>query len=102
MLVITGTIKLHSVDEFERVKGVLIGRAIKSRADAGNIDYVFAQSIEDPSEIRLMEKWQDEDSLNAHLQIPDDEFNAVIGAAKLERALVVSHEVIDQRTLLDR
>jgi quinol monooxygenase YgiN len=56
MIVITGIIKLESENELARVKEALIRRAIRSRADAGNIDYVFAQSLEDPTEIRLTEK----------------------------------------------
>ena len=102
MLVITGTIKLKSIEEFERVKTLLAGRTEKSRVDVGNIDYVFSQSIEDPTEIRLIEKWESEDALNAHLQIPDDEFSAVIGSAKLQSAAVVSYEVTSERTLLER
>ncbi|MFT4561543.1 MAG: quinol monooxygenase YgiN [Gammaproteobacteria bacterium] len=102
MIVITGTIKLESVDELERVKAALIRRAVRSRADAGNIDYVFSQSLEDPTEIRLTEKWEDETTLNAHLKIPDEEFGVIITTAKIERAIVVSSEVTAEKELLNR
>jgi quinol monooxygenase YgiN len=102
MIVITGTIKLESVDELERVKEALIRRAVRSRADAGNIGYVFSQSLEDPTEIRLTEKWEDETTLNAHLKIPDDEFGTIITTAKIERAIVVSSEVTAEKELLNR
>ncbi|MFT4583829.1 MAG: quinol monooxygenase YgiN [Gammaproteobacteria bacterium] len=102
MIVITGIIKLESENELARVKEALIRRAIRSRADAGNIDYVFAQSLEDPTEIRLTEKWEDEATLNAHLKIPDEEFGVIITTAKIERAVVVSSEVSSERELLNR
>ena len=102
MLIITGTIKVESEQELARVKDALIRRAERSRTDEGNIDYVFAQNLEDPTEIRLTEKWQSEATLNAHLQIPDEEFSAIIGSAKILRAVVSASEVTSERELLNR
>lgn len=102
MLIINGTIKLESVDEVDRVSAALVRRAGRSRADAGNIDYVFTRNLEDPTEIRLFEKWTDEASLDAHLQQPDEEFNAILATAKIERAVVVASDVAGERELLNR
>ncbi|MFT7129148.1 MAG: quinol monooxygenase YgiN, partial [Gammaproteobacteria bacterium] len=70
MLIITGIIKASSETELNRVKNALINRAVRSRQDEGNIDYAFSVNIEDPTEIRLTEKWESEALLNAHLAIP--------------------------------
>ena len=102
MLIITGTIRVESEEELTRVKDALIRRAKKSRKDAGNIDYVFAQNLEDPTEIRLTEKWVSEASLNAHLQIVDEEFSAVISSAKIKSAVVISYDASGERELLNR
>ncbi len=102
MLIITGIIKTSSEQELEQVKSALIKRAVKSRQDKGNIDYAFSVNIEDPTEIRLTEKWESEELLNAHLQIPDEEFSAVVGAASIESAVVVSNEVTGEKQLLNR
>ena len=102
MLIITGTIRLESEAELERVEGALSRRAQRSRSDAGNIDYVFARSLEDPCEIRLVEKWEDEASLNAHLALPDEEFNDVIANARIERAIVTAHDASNERELMKR
>mgnify|MGYP001191211439 CR=1 FL=1 len=91
MLIITGTIK-----------DALMRRAQRSRADEGNMDYVFSQNLEDPTEIRLTEKWESEATLTAHLQISDDEFAEVVGSAKIESAVVTSNEVTKERELLNR
>ena len=53
MILITGTIKVETAAELERVKDALIRRAKRSRQDTGNIDYVFSTSLEDPLEVRL-------------------------------------------------
>jgi len=102
MLIVTGIIKTESLEELERVKGALVSRAVKSRGDEGCIAYTFSVNLEDSTEIMLTEKWESEESLNAHLQIPDEEFSSVIGTAKIERAIVVSHEVTSGKELLNR
>jgi len=102
MLIITGTIKLESEDEFARVRAALVRRAERSRADEGNLDYVFTQNLEDPTEIRLVEKWISEELLNAHLQQPDEEFNNIIATAKIDSAVVVASDINGERELLRR
>ncbi|WP_299491090.1 antibiotic biosynthesis monooxygenase [Acaryochloris sp. IP29b_bin.137] len=102
MIIITGKIKVQSSEELVRVKDALIRRAQKSRSDPGNVEYIFSQNIEDPSELILTEKWADVASLQEHLKIPDEEFSKIIGSALIERAVVTSHEVSAERTLLER
>lgn len=102
MIVVTGTIELKTAEELDRVKSTLIRRAEKSRADAGNVDYVFSVNLENPLQIRLVEYWESEDLLNAHLMVPDDEFNVVIANAKIESAIVDLHEIATSRELLRR
>jgi quinol monooxygenase YgiN len=102
MIIITGTIKLESVAETQRVLPALVGRAGRSRQDVGNIEYVFSQNIEDPTEIQLTEKWDNEASLNAHLKIPDEEFGELMTTAKIKRAVVVSYEATNERELMKR
>jgi|TARA_B110000881_G_scaffold40727_1_gene33212 hypothetical protein len=58
MIIVTGTVKFESLDEVEQVTKVLIGRAQRSREDAGCINYNFSKDLEDPMEICLTEKWQ--------------------------------------------
>ncbi len=102
MIIISGTIKLESEQELARVKQALLRRAARSRADDGNIDYVFTQNLEDPTELRLIETWESEALLTAHLQIPDEEFGEVMSSARIERAEVVSYEAGNKRVLMSR
>jgi quinol monooxygenase YgiN len=102
MILITGTIKVESADELARLQDALIRRAKRSRADEGNIDYVFSANVEDPLEIRLFEAWESEETLNAHLQVPDAEFSDIIANARLESAVVVLNEVSAHRDMLRR
>lgn len=102
MLIILGTIRLESAAEAERLIPALERRAVRSRRDDGNIDYVFARNIEQPAEICLIEKWTSEACLNAHLQRADEEFDRVLAGAKIERAVVVASNIAGERELLRR
>ena len=102
MIIVTGTIKLESLDEFERVKQALINRAQRSRQDAGCIEYGFSQNLENPTEVNLTEKWESAELLQAHLEIVDEEFNTLMGTAKISQAIVVSNEAGEDRVLMER
>ncbi len=102
MIIVTGSIKLESVEEFESARQALMNRAQRSRADAGCIDYAFSENLEDPTEIRLTEKWENAELLQAHLEILDEEFNAVMATAKISTANIVSNEAGENRGLMQR
>ena len=102
MIIVTGIIEVESATELERVKDALIRRANNSRADEGNLEYVFSVSLENPLQIRLVETWQNEALLDAHLMVPDEEFNDMIATAKITLAIVDMHEVSASRELLRR
>ncbi len=102
MIIVTGIIEVSSPEEIERVRTVLIRRAEKSRADEGCLDYVFSIAVDNPREIRLFEVWESEELLNAHLLVPDEEFNQMLAGAALTSARVVMHDVTASRELMSR
>ena len=100
MIIVSGSIKFASVEELENAKQALKDRAARSREDAGCIDYVFSQSLEDPAQIILSEKWESDELLKAHLIIPDEEFGALMATAKIASAIVVSSESGKEQILM--
>ena len=102
MIIVTGTVNFESVDEVEQVTAALINRAQRSRKDAGCVCYSFSKNLEDPTEICLAEKWESAELLQAHLEIVDEEFNALLGTAKITRAIVISNEASEDRVLMER
>jgi quinol monooxygenase YgiN len=102
MLIVSGTIRVKSSAEITKLSDALARRAARSRSDEGCIDYVFSVSLEDACEVRLHEVWESEAALQAHLQIPDEEFSNVMATAQIESALVVASEVSGQRELTRR
>ena len=102
MILVTGTIKFESEQEAKNVSEALIGRAQRSRKDAGCIAYVFSQNLEDSSEIILTEKWESAELLQAHLEIPDEEFGKLLSTAKIATATIVSNESAEEKVLMQR
>ena len=102
MVIVLGTIKMASEHEARRVRSGLITRAKKSRADAGNLEYVFSLNVEDPTEVCLTEVWETDELLKAHLAIPDAEFSTMLATAKIERARVVAYDGSNERVLMSR
>ena len=102
MIIITGTIKAKSETELLSVREALIARTERSRKDSGNIEYAFSQDLVDPGLIHLIEKWEDEASLQAHLEIPDEEFSQLMTRVSIESALVTSYEGIHEKVLMSR
>jgi quinol monooxygenase YgiN len=102
MIIVTGTVNFESLDEVEQVTQALIGRAQRSRKDAGCAGYSFSKNLEDPTQICLIEKWKSAELLQAHLEIVDEEFDTLLSTAKITRALVVSNEASADRVLMER
>ena len=65
MLIITGTMNVPDGRE-DDMKAACATMARASRAEKGCHVYAFWQSIEDPTQFRVYEEWQDMDSLKAH------------------------------------
>ena len=102
MIIVSGSIKFESVEELENANQALVDRAVRSREDAGCIDYVFSQNLEDTAQIHLTEKWENDDLLKAHLAIPDEEFGALMATAKIAPAIVISSESDEEQILMQR
>lgn len=97
MVIIIGKFKLESASDFDKIRGALIRRAVRSKADAGNITYEFSQSIDDPTEI-----WENEESLEAHLRVPDEEFSNLLATTRIVTATVSSYSASNERVLMER
>ena len=102
VILITGTILLESEQELLEVREALVRRARRSRNDDGCIDYQFSVSLDNAREIRLIELWESDEKLQAHLAVPDPEFAEVIGRGKIETAEVDAHVVTSSREMLRR
>ena len=102
MRVITGRFIVDSASEVARVRDALVGRVERSRGHAGCIDYQFAQSLVDPCEILLVDKWASQGDLDAHMAIPDTEFSEVLATARIRSLHIFVCEAGEERVMMER
>ena len=65
VLLIVGTVRLPA-GALELARPIMARMIAASRAEAGCLEYAYAQDIEDPGLIRVSELWTDRPALDAH------------------------------------
>lgn len=65
MLLIVGTVRLPP-ENLERAKPVMGAMVQASRAEAGCLEYVYAEDLFVPGLIHVKERWTDQAALDAH------------------------------------
>lgn len=69
MLIVLATAKLGE-GAIEQARDAIAAMVEASNAESGCIAYAFAQDVNDPSLLHIVEKWQDEAALAAHFATP--------------------------------
>ena len=71
MIVVTATIEM-SADNIAKSKDLVATVVEKSRAEDGCIDYAWTVDMNNPTVIRVIEKWENLEAFSAHLQAPHE------------------------------
>ncbi|MBL3704579.1 antibiotic biosynthesis monooxygenase [Sulfitobacter sp. BDSS02] len=67
MLIVSGTMKVEE-SGIDAMKTAAETMSRETRKERGCITYAFWQNVEDPSEFRVYEEWQDMDYLKSHAE----------------------------------
>jgi quinol monooxygenase YgiN len=81
MIIVAGSMSFAAADR-EDVLASLNEVTAASRADAGCIEYWWAEDLAEPNTFRFYECWESRESLNAHLAQP---YEAAFGERNLGR-----------------
>ena len=65
MILIEGAVRLP-VENLEKARPHMLAMIAASRAEAGCIDYAYAQDLSDPALVRVVERWVSKAALEAH------------------------------------
>jgi quinol monooxygenase YgiN len=92
MIVVTVLIETQP-DSVAKLQAAIRTLEHATRAEAGCIDYAFASEINEPSHIRVIERWRNVDALKAHLKAPHmAAFNSAVRANPPKRVDVKMFE----------
>ena len=67
MLVIIGTIRIPA-GSLESARPAMAAMIEASRAEAGCLEYSYAEDVIDPGLIHVKERWSDQNALDAHFK----------------------------------
>lgn len=74
-----------------------------TQAEAGCIAYHFAEDLGDPGLVHIVERWESQAALDAHLTAPHGKaFNAALAATPPKSFNVTLYEVSGERVLMAR
>lgn len=93
MIVVNGILKT-SQEAISALQGAVATMETASRAEEGCLDYTFSIEMSDSTVIRITEKWENLESLQAHFNTPHmAEFQAAMGAYPPESMEAKFYEV---------
>ena len=79
MLIVAGEVVVEA-GVVEKVKDAFVTMETETRKEAGCHTYAFAVDICDPTMIRIVEKWENMEALEAHMKTPHmAAFGAAVG-----------------------
>lgn len=100
MIIVEGWVRL-APGEVERLRPAALEMLRATREEEGCMEYAFAIDLADPQVFRIVERWFDQDALNAHFASPHmAAFNKAMGEAKIEGGSVKSYDAAETRVLL--
>nr|WP_321439401.1 putative quinol monooxygenase [uncultured Hyphomonas sp.] len=69
MIVIEGTVRLPA-ESIDAARPAMEAMIRASRAEAGCLDYAYSIDVLDPGLVRVTERWESREALQAHFETP--------------------------------
>ncbi|MFK7976547.1 MAG: putative quinol monooxygenase [Halioglobus sp.] len=69
-MIVVNAIVQSAEEDIAALKSAIATMEQASRAEDGCLDYTFSVELNDPTVLRITEKWDKLDSLMAHMQVP--------------------------------
>src|SRR5271165_6082173 len=99
MFAITGTMNFDPSDRDEILE-ILIPLCAASRAEDGNVAYVWSQDLSQPATFHIYEHWASEDAFTSHCKSPHYlSFNETC-MPHIQGATAFRHEISDSKSLV--
>lgn len=98
MIIVEGHVRMENAGDFENVRAAAEAQITASKAEGGCIDYTYAIDVLDPCVMRVLERWQSWDALEAHFKEPHmDTWRAALADVKFSERVIRAHEVAETR-----
>lgn len=99
MIIVTGHLRV-APDKIEGLRAAARKTLETTRQEKGCILYAYGEDVIDPGLIRIVERWEDWPSLEAHGKAPHmDEWRKVLSGVEILDREVIAHEAGEERAL---
>jgi quinol monooxygenase YgiN len=99
MILVQGTVQVHP-DDMPALRAAAAVMVTATRAEAGCLVYAFAEDVVEPGLVHIVERWRDQDALNAHFAtVHMAAFSAAIAQARVSAMAVSAFEAPGERPL---
>ena len=100
MIIVTGHLRVAPDAHRTPAAGTPSRTLEATRKEKGCILYAFAEDVIDPGLIRIVERWEDWASLEAHGKAPHmDDWRAALEDVEIIDREVIAHEAGEERSL---
>ncbi|MEM7661143.1 MAG: putative quinol monooxygenase [Pseudomonadota bacterium] len=100
MIIVEGYVRMERAGDFERVRTEAEAQIAASLAEGGCIDYTYAIDVLDPKIMRVLERWESWEALEAHFREPHmDTWRAALADIKFAERSLRAHEVSETRDM---
>ena len=98
MIIVEGFVRMAAAGDFERVRDAATAQIEASRAEGGCIDYTYAIDVLDPQIMRVLERWDSWEALEAHFKMSHmGPWRAALKDVKFLERTLRAHEVRETR-----
>ncbi len=98
MIIVEGHVRMAKSGDFEAVRSAAEAQIAASKGEGGCIDYTYAIDVLDPQIMRVLERWQSWDALEAHFKQPHMEaWRDALKDVKFSERVIRAHEVSETR-----
>lgn len=102
MIIIQGTARFEPA-HMDALRPAAAAMTAATRAEAGCIAYHFAEDLTDPGLVHIIERWESQDALAAHMVAPHGKvFNQALAATPPTSFHVTQYEAQNARVLIAR
>jgi quinol monooxygenase YgiN len=99
VIIVGGTFEVEP-DQREAFMASRLDAMVRSRAEAGCLDYTFAADPIVPGRVILFERWESQEHLDAHLAAPHPPADPDTPAVSPISVSIVMYDVAGERTLV--
>lgn len=99
MLVVMGVVEIEE-GTIDQVRDAIATMENETRKEPGCLDYSFSVEVSNPATMRISERWESMEALEAHMNTPHmAAFGAALGKARPKSLNVNVYEVAREREL---